>query len=73
MQNETKEERFKRVAGRRVQAVLDGLRKLSNCSNPRVYSWEEEQVRKMWSAVDQEYKKCKAQFSNIRNSKNFKF
>ncbi len=32
MKGETKEQRFKRVAKRRVQRVLDSLRSLSQCS-----------------------------------------
>ena len=59
-----KEERFKRVAERRVQRLLDDLRKLSQCSNRRMYKWNDEQLTKIWMAVDQELAACKASFEN---------
>jgi hypothetical protein len=59
-----KEERFKRVAERRVQRVLDDLRKLSQCSNRRMYKWNDEQLTKIWTAIDQELTSCKADFEN---------
>ena len=44
---ETKEERFKRVASRRVQEILNKLRLLGNCSERANYSYNEEQIRKI--------------------------
>jgi hypothetical protein len=64
MKGETKEERFKRVVQKRVQNVLDSLRRLSQCSNKRMYSWDEEQLKKIWAAVDKELKLCKASFED---------
>lgn len=64
MKGETKEERFKRIAERRVQRVLDSLRSLSQCSNKRMYQWNEGQLRKMWAAIDKEMKACQASFEN---------
>lgn len=59
-----KEERFQHVAERRVQHVLDDLRKLSQCSNRRMYKWNDEQLTKIWMAIDQELAACKASFEN---------
>ena len=64
MKGETKEERFKRVVQRRVQNVLDSLRRLSQCSNKRMYAWNEEQLKKIWAAIDKELKECKTSFEN---------
>ena len=64
MKGETKEERFKRVVQKRVQNVLDSLRRLSQCSNKRMYEWKEEQLKKIWAAIDKELKGCKAEFEN---------
>lgn len=58
-----KEERFKRIAGRRVQEILDKLRLLRNCANRGNYSYNEEQVKKIFSAIDDEWKKVKMEFS----------
>ena len=64
MRGETKEGRFKRVAQKRVQNVLDSLRRLSQCSNKRMYDWNDEQLTKIWSVIDKELKACKEDFAN---------
>jgi len=64
MRGETKEERFTRVVQKRVQNVLDSLRRLSQCSNKRMYRWDDEQLKRIWTAIDKELKICKASFEN---------
>ena len=44
--NETTEERFKRVAEARTNAVLDKLRILGNLSNRQMYSYSEKDIKK---------------------------
>ncbi len=39
---------------RRVQRVLDSLKSLSQCSNKRMYEWNDGQLEKNWSAIDVE-------------------
>ena len=62
MKGETKEERFKRIAEKRVQRVLDSLRSLSQCSNKRMYNWNEEQLKKIWDAIEIALKSCRESF-----------
>ena len=62
MKGETKEARFKRIAEKRVQRVIDSLRSLSQCSNKRMYSWNNEQLKKIWNAVDGALNSCKESF-----------
>ena len=64
MKGETKEERFKRVVEKRVQNVLDSLRRLSQCSNKRMYQWNDEQLKKIWMAIDKELETCKLSFEH---------
>ena len=64
MNHETKEERFIRVAEKRVNRVLENLRLLSNCSNRRMYNWTDEQIKRIWSAIDRDLKECKMAFEN---------
>ena len=64
MRGETKEQRFKRVAEKRVQSAIDSIRKLSQCSNKRMYQWNDEQTKKIWVAINKELEKCKASFEN---------
>ncbi len=67
MKGETKEQRFKRIAEKRVQLVLESLRKLSQCANKRMYKWNEKQLNKIWEAVNKELGKCKERFENAES------
>ena len=66
MRGGTKEQRFKRIVEKRVQRVLDSIRSLSNCSNKRMYEWNDEQLQKIWSAIDRELANCRASFKNAK-------
>lgn len=70
MSKESKEDRFKRVAEKRVNNVLHNLSILSNCSNRRLYQWNNHQLKKIWSAIDAEMKRTKEKFIK-RDSKTF--
>jgi hypothetical protein len=45
--HETPEMRFKRLAGERTRKILKSLEVLENCGNRSVYSYTEEQARKI--------------------------
>lgn len=49
-----KKDRFKRVASKRVENLLSGIRSLSNCSNTNNYEYTEEDVQKMIKAIKDE-------------------
>ena len=66
MKGETKEERFKRIVEKRVQRVIDSLRSLSQCSNKRMYQWNDEQLKKIWIAIEKELKKCRDSFEDAK-------
>lgn len=65
-----KKERFKNVAGRRVQKVLDDIESLSKCANRSTYDYTDEEVRKMLKAINEKVVLLKAAFS--ANSKSGK-
>ena len=67
--NETREERFKRVAEARTNAVLDKVRILGNLSNRQMYSYSEEDIRKIFSAIDKQMKEVKAKFNSQKQEK----
>lgn len=71
MAKETKEERFKRVGEKRVQNVLKSLRSLAQLSNKKVYQWNNKQLEKIWSAIEEETNNCKKSFQDP-NSGTFK-
>ena len=69
MKGETKKQRFIRVAEKRVQNVLDSIRRLSQCSNRRMYEWEDEQLKKIWDAIATEIENCKERYKTYRDEK----
>ncbi len=62
MKNETKSDRFKRVAERRTKAVLRDLRMIGNCGNKGNYAYTPEQVRKIFSEIEQSVKEARNKF-----------
>lgn len=46
-----KRQRFERVAGNRVQAIIEKVDSLSKCSNKNNYSYSEQDVKKMFSSI----------------------
>ncbi len=67
--NETPEERFKRLATSRTNAVLDKLRILGNLSNRQLYDYSEEDVEKIFSAINKEVKTVRAKFGFTNQQK----
>jgi len=58
-----KRDRFKTVASRRVQRVLDSMDNLAKCANRSTYEYTEEEVRKMMKAVNDKVALLKASFT----------
>lgn len=67
---ETKEQRFKRIASSRTRKILNDIRLLGNCSNKGVYLYKEEEVNKIFSTIEKELKRMRALFkvSSQKNS-----
>jgi len=59
---ETRKQRFKRMANRRVNKVLNQLRVLGNLANKSYYEYNEEDVSKMFRAIDAQLKAIKGKF-----------
>ena len=64
--NETKRDAFRRLATQRTNAVLERLRILGNCANPSLYEYSQEDVKKIFRAIESEVRTIKAKFSNSR-------
>ena len=67
--NETPEERFKRVAEARTNAVLDRVRILGNLSNRQMYSYSEEGINKIFRAINNQIKEVRAKFNSQKQEK----
>lgn len=57
-----KKERFKRLATKRTNNVLQKLKVLGNCSNRQIYEYSEEQVDAMFSVIEKKLKEVKSKF-----------
>lgn len=62
METITKRERFKKVAGNRVQRLLDTFALLSNCSNRNNYEYTEEDVKLMFTELEKALRQSQEMF-----------
>lgn len=64
LMNDTKikSERFKRLASKRTNEVLDRLRILGNCADSRSYAYSEDEIDKIFRAIDEQAKIVRAKF-----------
>jgi hypothetical protein len=69
---ETRAERFRRIAANRTNQIIKKLSLLGNCSNKSSYEYTEEEVSKIFSAIDKELRQARARFTFNRR-KTFKF
>ena len=60
--NETRRQRFKRLATKRVNKTLNQLRVLGNLANKSYYDYNEGDVKKMFRAIDAQLKTVKGRF-----------
>jgi len=72
-QNETKRERFKRLASLRTNEVLRRLKVLGNCSNKHVYEYDAEDVNRIFGEIDRKLREVKSKFNSLKEKeKEFK-
>ena len=60
---ESKNEKFKRIATKRTNDIIDRIRVLGNCSNKSAYEYTEEDVSKVFRAIETELKTQKMKFT----------
>ena len=66
-------ERFKRVAGSRVDKILQDIRSLSKCSHKNNYEYNEQDVSKMLKAIKDELRMMETLYKRSLNDKSNKF
>ena len=64
-----KQERFKNVAARRVQKVLESLDSLSKCANKNNYDYTDADISKMIRAIKEQVRTLELSFSEKYKSK----
>jgi hypothetical protein len=62
MEQESRNERFKRIAAKRTNDILEKIRILGNCSNKSSYEYTEDEINKIFSEIDKQLKLTKAKF-----------
>lgn len=76
MERSEKRGRFEKVAGNRVQRILDTLQLLKNCSNRNNYEYTEADVDRMFSEISKTLKDVRSAYIgelNKANKKGFTF
>lgn len=69
--SEAKKERFRRLATQRTNTVLKKLQVLGNCSNRQAYDYTEDEIKKIFSAIERAVSDTKAKF-HFSKETNFK-
>jgi ABC-type Fe3+-hydroxamate transport system substrate-binding protein len=67
-----REKKFLELAETRVNKVLEGMRLIGNLSNKRNYDYTDDQIKKIFSALDDQLKDLKNKFKS-ENKSNTKF
>ena len=65
MAKETKKEKFVRLAEARTNKILEMMRLLGNCSNKANYDYNDNDIKKIFSALEKELKNTKNRFLGL--------
>ena len=72
-QNETKSDKFERIAAGRVQNALYYIDLIGNCANKTTYNYSDEQVRKIIKALKLQINILEQKFASQKNNQKFSF
>lgn len=70
---DNKNERFRTVASRRTNAVIEQLRLLANCGNTHNYSYSDDEVARIFKAIDSQLRETKKSFTKSKKNNSFHF
>ncbi|MBI1984606.1 MAG: hypothetical protein HYS60_00645 [Candidatus Wildermuthbacteria bacterium] len=70
--NESKRDRFRRLAQRRTNEVIRRLRILGNCAAKGRYEYAKEDMERIFTAIDRRLNKTKAKFDLPVDREEFK-
>lgn len=72
-EQETKRQKFVRLAEARTNKIIDMLQLLGNCSNTSAYDYTQQDVDKIVSAIETEVREAKKKFNKIESKKSSRF
>ena len=64
--SETRNQRFERLATKRVNRILNDLRLLGNLSSRSSYDYSENEIKKIFNAIESSTKSAKSKFTFIK-------
>lgn len=70
---ESKHDKFVRLAEARTNKIIDMLQLLGNCANSSVYEYTQEEVEEIFQALDQEVREAKRKFTKAEPEKATRF
>lgn len=70
---ETKRERFVRLAEARTNKIIDMIQLLGNCSNQGQYEYSQKDVSKIFNAIQAELDSAKKRFNKQDSQKGSRF
>ncbi|WP_203641103.1 hypothetical protein [Levilactobacillus andaensis] len=73
MSDETKEDKFRRLAERRTNDAISRIRLLGNLANRNNYEYSDQQVNEMFTAIDKELKQAKKKYDDELGNENKSF
>lgn len=71
--NESKREKFVRLAEARTNKIIDMLQLLGNCSNTSTYEYTKDDVDQIFSAIEAEVREAKKKFTKTESVKGNRF
>lgn len=73
LENETKREKFVRIAEARTNKIIDMVQLLGNCSNSATYEYSNADVEKIFAAIEFEIKEARKKFNKAESKRGSKF
>ena len=70
---ETKRDKFVRLAEARTNKIIDMLQLLGNCSNSSAYDYTQQDVDKIFAEIEAEVREAKKKFSKVESKKSARF
>ncbi len=70
---ETKREKFVRIAEARTNKIINMIQLLGNCSNQSLYEYSQKDINKIFSTIQTELDEAKKRYSKQDSQKGSKF
>ena len=70
---ETKREKFVRIAEARTNKIINMIQLLGNCSNQSLYEYSQKDVKKIFNTIQTELDEAKKRYSKQDSQKGSKF